>query len=293
MHEHQPTNNDNIPLAIGLSLVALVIFGIQDIAVKMLVDDYAPAQIVMIRFWGVGLFMVFWIWRSSDLPRVMQSHFPKLQIFRSVLLLVDIWLFTAALDYMQTSDLQAIFMVYPIAVSLLAVPILGEKLGAYGWIAVFLGFLGALVVVRPGFQQVDHSIWLVIGAVVSFSLYTVLTRKVATKDSTKTSMLYMAVVTLLLSAVTGIFHVEAMTTQAMTIMLVVTVCAIATHLLFTEALRFAPASTLQPLNFLALPIAVILTFLAFGHVTDLLTIGGGAITILAGLMVWFGAKPKR
>lgn len=293
MNKNETKKSENVPFAIALSLAALVIFGIQDIAVKKLVGDFAPAQIVMIRFWGVGLFMLFWIWRSNDLAHVVHSHFPKLQVMRSILLLVDIWLFTAALDYMQTSDLQAIFMVYPIAVSLLAVPILGEKLGIYGWMAVLLGFAGALIVVRPGFQHVDHSVLLVIGAVISFSLYTVLTRKVATKDSTKTSMFYMAVVTLLLSTATGLFHVKAMNVEASIIMLVVTICAITTHLLFTEALRFAPASTLQPLNFLALPIAVALTFLVFGHVTDLITIAGGALTILAGLMVWFGSRPVR
>jgi drug/metabolite transporter (DMT)-like permease len=231
--------------------------------------------------------MAFWLLRRSNLKTTIRSHFPALQILRSILLLLDIWLFTAALGYMQTSDLQALFMLYPIAVSLLAVPILGEKMGVYRWVAVCIGFAGAMIVLRPGLQQIDSSIWLVAGAVLSFALYTVLTRKVATRDSTKTSMLYLTIVAVLLSTAAGIFQLEAMSLQAWAVMLLVTVCAIATHLLFTEALKHAPASTLQPLNFLALPVAVILTYLSFNHLTDTTTLFGGAITIAAGLMVWF------
>ena len=287
--QNQPPN-ENVAWAILLSLLALLLFGIQDIAVKALVADYSPLQLVMIRFWGVGLFVLLWIGRDGGLRHAMRSHFPGLQILRCVLLLVDIWLFTAALDHMQTSDLQAIFMLYPIAVSVLAVPILGERIGAYGWVAVCVGFIGALIVVRPGFQQVDNAIWLVIGAVISFSLYTVLTRKVATRDSTKTSMLYLIVVAVLLSTATGLFDIKPMPRDAMLIMLVVIICAIATHILFTEALKYAPASTLQPFNFLALPIAAVLTYLFFGHVTDLATLLGGGVTVAAGLMVWLRTR---
>jgi len=278
---------DNVPKAIVLTLISLVIFGLQDIAVKLLVADYSVMQVVMIRFWGVALFTLIWIGRNTDLRVVIRSHYPKMQIFRSVLLLIDIWLFSAALGFMQTSDLQAMFMLYTIVVSLLAVPILGEKMGVYRWAAVVVGFVGAMVVIRPGFQTIDSSIWLVAGAVVSFSLYTVLTRKVATKDSTKTSMLYLSLVALVLSTVSGVFQLENMSGQAWLLMLIVIICAIATHLLFTVAFRYAPASVLQPLNFLALPVAVGLTFLFFGHVTDLITIIGGLITIAAGLLVWF------
>lgn len=288
MNTHSNQTSQNIPKAILLTLLSLVLFGFQDIAVKFLVADFSPLQIVMIRFWGVGLFMFIWLGRSADIRTTLKSDFPGLQILRSVLLLIDIWLFTAALHYMQTSDLQAIFMLYPIAVSVLAVPMLGEKMTVYRWFVVILGFTGTLVAIRPGFQELDLSIILVIGAVISFSLYTVLTRKVATKDSTKTSMLYLTLVAVILSTLTGLFDLKEMGGVALLVMLIVIICAIATHILFTEALKYAPASVLQPLNFLALPIAVVLTYLCFGHFTDLLTMIGGAITVVAGLMVWFG-----
>ncbi|KZK79091.1 hypothetical protein PsW64_03188 [Pseudovibrio sp. W64] len=76
-------------------------------------------------------------------------------------------------------------------------------------------------------------------------------------------------------------------------MLVVIVCAIATHILFTEALKYAPASTLQPFNFLALPVAVLLSFLFFGYITDIITVVGGAVTIAAGVMVWVRERKRN
>ncbi|GAB2208903.1 DMT family transporter [Roseibium sp. ROS1] len=278
----------NIPKAIGLTLISLVLFGIQDIAVKSLAADFSPLQLVMIRFWGVGLFMLVWLHRGAGLRAALKSHFPGLQILRSVLLLIDIWLFTAVLGHMQTSDLQAVFMLYPIVVSVMAVPLLGETMGGYRWSAVMVGFAGALIVIRPGFEKVDISMVFALGAVISFSLYTVLTRKVAMKDSTKTSMLYLTLVAVLLSTGMGVFQFKEMGITALLVMAAIIVCAISTHILFTEALKYAPASTLQPLNFLALPIAVILTYLFFDYVTDPLTLLGGVVTVIAGLMVWFG-----
>ncbi|MGJ8528956.1 DMT family transporter [Maritalea sp.] len=284
-------NHQDVPKAIVLTLISIFIFGIQDIFVKMLVVDYSTTQLVMIRFWGVALFTLIWVLRTTKFSDAIRSHFPLFQIVRSVLLLVDIWLFTAALGYIQTSDVQALFMIYPVLVSVLAVPMLGERMGMWRWGAVFIGFVGAMIVIRPGFQQVELSHWLVIGAVVSFSIYTVLTRLVATRDSTKTSMLYLALVALVLSTATGIFNFEWMDATSWMLMGGVIICAISTHILFTAALKFAPAGTLQPFNFLSLPVAVLLTFLFFGHVTDAITLFGGALTIFAGIIVW--ARERR
>lgn len=124
----------NVAKGITLTLIAIVVFGVQDVAVKMLVTDYPFTQVVMIRFWGVGVFILAWLWREGTLLTALKSQVPMLQLSRATLLVVDIWCFSAALSLMPLADLQAIFMLFPIVTTLLAIPLLGEQVGWYvGW----------------------------------------------------------------------------------------------------------------------------------------------------------------
>ena len=104
----------NVSKGIFLTLVSILIFAVQDVAVKMLVTDYPPTQVVMIRFWGVAVFTLIWVLRDQSFASVIRSKRPFLQISRGVLLVLDIWCFSTALQFMPLSDLQAIFMLFPI-----------------------------------------------------------------------------------------------------------------------------------------------------------------------------------
>lgn len=128
MNSTSPDAGNNISKGIALTLISILIFSVQDVAVKMLVTDYPPTQVVMFRFWGVALFTLIWIMREGPIQRAFRTKRPVLQIARGALLVLDIWCFSAALQFMPLSDLQAIFMLFPVVVTLFAIPILGEKL---------------------------------------------------------------------------------------------------------------------------------------------------------------------
>lgn len=280
-------DNSNVSKGIVLTLISILIFAVQDVAVKMLVTDYPPTQVVMIRFWGVAVFTLVWVLREGSLRQAIKSKKPGLQLTRGVLLVLDIWCFSAALQYMPLSDLQAIFMLFPIATTLFAIPILGEKVGLYRWGAIAMGFVGAMIIIRPGFQEINMGVWLQLGAVTTFALYTVLTRLVAKHDSTTTSMLYMAIVGVVLSTSVGVFNMVPMSLNGWLLIGLVIITANVAHTLFTMAYREAPASALQPFNFLILPAAIIMTIIFFGHWIDLISFIGALITVAAGLLVWW------
>ncbi|MCZ4274097.1 DMT family transporter [Maritalea porphyrae] len=292
MNNINPDTGNNISKGIALTLISILIFSVQDVAVKYLVTDYPPTQVVMFRFWGVAMFTLVWIMREGPIGKAFHTKRPVMQIARGILLVLDIWCFSAALQFMPLSDLQAIFMLFPVVVTLFAIPILGEKVGIFRWSAIGVGFLGTMIIIRPGFQEVNIGVWFMLGAVTTFALYTVLTRLVARTDSTTTSMAYMAVVGVVLSTSVGIFNMVPMTLNAWLLMLLVIVTANVAHTLFAMAYREAPASALQPFNFLILPAAIIMTVIFFGHWIDMISLFGATLTVGAGLFVWWRERQK-
>ncbi|WP_299345723.1 DMT family transporter [uncultured Maritalea sp.] len=292
MNNINPDTGNNISKGIALTLISILIFSVQDVAVKYLVTDYPPTQVVMFRFWGVAVFTLVWIMREGPIGKAFHTKRPVMQIARGILLVLDIWCFSAALQFMPLSDLQAIFMLFPVVVTLFAIPILGEKVGIFRWSAIGVGFLGTMIIIRPGFQEVNIGVWFMLGAVTTFALYTVLTRLVARTDSTTTSMAYMAVVGVVLSTSVGIFNMVPMTLNAWLLMLLVIVTANVAHTLFAMAYREAPASALQPFNFLILPAAIIMTVIFFGHWIDMISLFGATLTVGAGLFVWWRERQK-
>lgn len=284
---------DNAGLGIGLTLVAIIIFGLQDALAKTLVQDHSPFQLAMMRFWAFAAFSLLLVMRQAPLRQALRSKVPALQVLRASLLVIDIWLFAAALKTVPLAELQAITLIYPLLVTLVAIPILGEKVGLFRFAAVCTGFLGALVIVRPGGLPLDLGVAYAVASASFYALYITLTRKVSGVDSTATSMVYVGVVGLVLTTAVGVFFWEPMAPWALALMGLVMVTSTLSHGLMMVALARAPASLLQPFNYVALPWGVVLSYLFFGHLIDTVSLLGGLLVVGAGLVVMARERQLR
>lgn len=276
---------DFVGRAIFLTLTTVAIFAVQDAISKVLVQSYSPFQITMMRYWGFAAFALFMVMRQAPLKQAFNSKKPVLQVLRGVLLMADIWLFGLALRTVPLGELQAITVIYPLLVTLFAIPILGEKVGIFRFVAVAVGFIGALTIVRPGGLPLD---WGVLFAVISatlYALYIVITRKVSRFDTAATSMTYAAVVGLVLSACAGVFFWQPMGWTDFGLVLIIMVTTCAGHGVMTYALSMAPASVLQPFNYFSLPCAIIMSALVFHHWIDGISMVGAGVIVAAGLVV--------
>jgi drug/metabolite transporter (DMT)-like permease len=293
--ESQPARRsaDNVGLGIGLTLAAIIIFGVQDALSKTLVQEYSPFQLAMMRFWGFAGFSLLLVLRQGPLRQALRSSAPRLQVLRASLLVIDIWLFAAALKTVPLAELQAITLVYPLLVTLVAIPILGEKVGVFRFMAVAVGFLGALVIVRPGGLPLDWGVGYAIASASFYALYIALTRKVSDRDSTATSMVYVGVVGLVLTTGVGIFFWKPMEPWALALMALVIVTSTTAHGLMMVALSRAPASLVQPFNYTALPWGIVLSYLFFGHLIDTVSLLGGLLIVGAGLVVMARERQLR
>lgn len=282
---------DNVGLGIGLTILAILIFGLQDALSKLLVQTYSPFQLAMMRFWAFAAFSIVLVSRQAPLKQAFRSRWPVLQILRGVLLVADIWFFAAALKTVPLAELQAITLVYPLMVTLVAIPILGERVGVFRFTAVGVGFLGALVIVRPGGLPLDLGVAYAMLAAAFYALYIALTRKVSGADSTATSMVYVGVIGLVLTSGVGVFFWQPMDLYSLGIMGLVMITSTAAHGIMMVALSRAPASVIQPFNYTALPWGIVMSYVFFGHLIDTVSLMGGAVIVGAGLVVM--ARERR
>ena len=284
---------DQIGRAIVLTLITIGVFGVQDAIAKVLVQTYSPFQITMMRYWGFAVFALILVWRQAPLRQALRSRAPRLQILRGVLLMADIWFFALALKSVPLGELQAIVIVYPLLVTVFAIPILGEQVGVFRFAAVLAGFVGALIIMRPGGVPLDWGVGFALASASLYALYIVVTRKVAAIDSAATSMTYAALVGLVLSGGVGMFFWQAMGWGdfALVVMVMATTCA--GHGLMTIALTMAPASVLQPFNYFSLPWAIVLSIVVFGQWIDPISLLGAGVIVAAGLVVMARERSRR
>jgi drug/metabolite transporter (DMT)-like permease len=276
---------DNVGRGMVLALAATFVFSTQDATSKLLVQSVSPFQMTMMRFWAFAALALVLAWRKGPIRETLKSGHPWLQVLRGILLITDIWMFVLALRTLQLPELQAITLVYPLLVTLFAMPLLGEKVGIFRISAVVVGFLGALVIVRPGGVPLDWGVAFAIGSGTCYALYIVLTRKVSSTDSATTSMLYVGLVGLVVSSAVGIFFWQPLDLRTTMLIGYIMLTGCVAHGMMILALSNAPASALQPLNYTSLPWSILLGYVIFQHLIDPVSLFGAGVIVAAGLVV--------
>lgn len=276
-----------------LTVTAVTVFSIQTVVTKILVQTYAPEQIVMIRFWAFAAFSLFLVLRQESLGKAFATKVPMLQLSRGLIFALNTWAFSTAVKTVPLPEFQSIFVLYPLAVTILAAGFLGERVGWFRLGAVMLGFLGVLIILRPGGLPIDKGVILAFVAMLTYAIYLILTRRATQSDSTATCLLYPATIGMIASSIVGFFYYEPMDAMGWLLMIVVAVTMIFAHGLTALALKLTPASVLQPFNFLGLPYAIFFGYTVFGQIIDPISLLGASLVVAAGLIVWAREKRKK
>ena len=275
------------PVTAGMvaAFLAVACFGLGDVMTKFLVNAYPLSQFLLVRFLVFSVFAIGWAAMQGGLRQALFTRQPVLQLARVVFLIVDILLFCLALKYLSLGDFHSIYATVPLMVTLLAGPLLGEFVGWRRRTAVAIGFLGALVIIRPGLGVMHWAAFIVIASGFCFALYTIATRKVGGEDSLATSTLYTAVGGTVILLPFGIAQWQPVDFQGALLMAGISLTGVAGHMLYIRALSLAPAVVLQPLTYLLLVWAVIYGYALFGTLPDGLTVLGALIVVTSGLYV--------
>jgi drug/metabolite transporter (DMT)-like permease len=206
------------------------------------------------------------------------------QAVRSLLVLSSTLLNFLALRYLQLAETTSITFATPLIVALLAVPVLGEKVGAQRLGAIVVGFTGVLVVTRPGVGHVHPAAILSIGAAFCYAGYAIMTRMLAGWDRTETTLVYSGVagVLVLLPALPFVW-VHPSSALEWALMLAMGAFGTVGHWLLIAAHQRAPAVVLSPFMYTQLLWMTGLGYVVFGDLPDAFTLSGAAIVVASGL----------
>jgi drug/metabolite transporter (DMT)-like permease len=270
----------------GILLVvfATLAFALTDVMTKDLMTRHPVAVVIAMRYLvNAGLLAVLLYPRLG--PRLWRVRRRGLVLFRGLCLTLASLTMGLALRVMPVGETVAIVYLSPFAVMLLAVPLLGERVGAIGWACAVAGFAGVLLILRPGSGLDPRGVTFALINACLATAYHLLTRFLAGSETTIALLFQTALVGSVcfgLGAMgsLGGLHIGAADFGAMVLL-----GGFATlgHLLFTRAYREAPASLLAPVNYLHLVWAAGLGVLIFGHVPDALSLAGMALVCASGI----------
>ena len=282
---NRPVSRSSHLNAIIAVLVSTLFFAIQDAFTKQLSVSLPAWQIVCIRFFFFSLFAVAWATRSIGLRAAFRTGNLPLQLIRGILIVSEIALFAFTIAYLGLAEMHAIFACFPLIITALSGPMLKERVGWRRWLAVLAGFIGTLIILKPGTGVFNPYALLAVACALGLSIYTILTRRLSSTDSFETSLLYFGVAGFGFSLLFAPFVWEPVSQDQWGILLMLSLSAIIGHFCLIMALQLAPAVLLQPFNYFVLVWAMIIGYLAFGEVLDSTTLVGTAIVVGSGLFI--------
>ncbi|PUB18956.1 DMT family transporter [Yoonia sediminilitoris] len=282
--------------AVGLFAMAgaVFFFTLIDTSAKWLVMAGLPAiQVVFVRYL-VHLLMSLAVFLPRDGFAALRSNAPKRQALRSLFLFCSTALNFTALKYLPITVTTTIMFAGPIVVTLLAIPILGERVGWHRIMAVCVGFVGVVLVMQPWGVGFHPAMFLNIGALCLAALYFVMTRLLAGVESNATSQIWasgLAAICLLPFALTQWGWPGTAADWAF--FLLIGIFGGSGHILATAAHRMADASILAPVVYIQIFLASLAGIVFFGTWPTIWTLGGGLIIIAAGIYIWHRERHNK
>ena len=262
--------------------MGMFLFSGVDTMGKFLTETVHPIQIVWFR--QLGLFLGVVVLIAIRGRSVLLSSNPKLQIGRGVLAACSATVFIVGVSYVPLADAVAITFVAPFMVTVMGALILREPVGLRRWTAVIIGFIGTLIVIRPGMGVIHPAAVLLIIAATAFALRQVLSRILAGEDKTQTTVAYTAIVswTLLTVPLPFIWQNPSSSLEIGLLLGMAAVAAFA-EVLVIMALDAAQAVVVAPVQYSLLIWGTFYGFVVFGQLPDAWTWLGALIIIATGL----------
>ncbi|WP_201862388.1 DMT family transporter [Microvirga soli] len=287
------SQHQNRMIGIGLMCAALFCFSCLDATAKWVNQSVDPMVTVWARYMSAAL-LTFMVINPRTQPGALRTRRLPLQLLRSFLLLASTFCNFLALKYLQLVETQSIIFATPLLVALLAAPLLGERIGWQRLTAIGVGFIGILVITRPGLGTMHPAALLSLAGSVAYAFYNIVTRMLASSDSIATTTLYSSVagIVLLTPVLPWIWSTPS---SPLVWFLLATTGFYGGfgHWLLVLAHARAPAAILAPFIYSQIIWMLALGYIVFGDWPDSWTFVGAGIVIASGLYLLSRERAKR
>jgi len=270
--------------AISYNLLAWAILPFMDTIAKYLSVELSFFQITWARYFFTVFFtlpLMFFFFRKN----LTWSTQPKLQIFRGLTLFFANILFFYSISIISMAKALTLAFVAPLITTALSPIFLGEKVGFRRWSAVIIGFIGSIIVIRPGFIEFNLATIASLGTGFFYGIYLVITRKLYNSDSPLLTLLLTGVVgALIASAIVPVVWINP-TFNQWSLLALMGIFACLGHLFLILSLKYADASKLAPFGYFEIVTNIILGYYFFGDFPHYWTWLGLTIIICSGIYI--------
>jgi|TARA_B100001093_G_scaffold512723_1_gene583120 drug/metabolite transporter (DMT)-like permease len=272
-------------IGIIFAILAYLSFSLLDTIQKTLIIYYSVFQLLFIKY-CFTLCLSFIESRRKKNYKFYITNNLKLQILRSFLSILESACFVLAFRYLSLADAHSIGGLTPIIVVIFSSIFLKEKITPKIWLAIFMGFIGVLVIMRPGLSIFDPKSLIPLSAALFLGLYQVVTRKASEYDQNETSLFYTAITGILIMGSISFFYWIPINLSFILLFMGVGVFYSLGLYLQIIALSKARASIVQPFHYTLIFWAIIFGFIFYNDVPDLFTITGATIIASSGIYIF-------
>ncbi len=287
----EPSRADNLRGALFM-LAGMFVFAAVDAMAKYSTGYLPSLQIVWARYLGLFLGVVFLIGFRGFI--IMKSRHRPLQLARGVAAAMSATLFIIGLNYVALADAVAVTFIAPLVVTILGALVLGERVGPHRWTATVIGFLGTLVVIRPGFASFHPGLIFPFVAAILFAVRQIISRHISHHDRTATTVAYTSLTaTFLLTCAMPFVWTPIEPAHLFLVLAAMSLLSALGEILVIRALEVGLAVFVSPLHYTIIIWASFYGFLLFGQFPDLWTWIGAAIITASGLYVMHRERVRQ
>lgn len=264
---------------------AVFLFASSDALSKYLTNFYPVVMVLWVRY-VVHVLLILAALRPPSLKTLTTTQNPKLQIIRGLCMANTNLMFISALHYIPLAEGTAIIYLSPLLVTAMSGPLLGERISRMQWFAVAFGFIGVLLIVRPGGNMFHPVALLALGAAFSFSVYQIITRKLNHTDKSSITNFISGLICVVVTSLLLPFFWKTPTPYFALLMVLLGISAVVSHLLMTKAYQHAKPSTLAPFSYTQLLFAGLIGYVFFNQLPDLMGLLGMLVIVTGGLLIF-------
>lgn len=277
---------------IALMVAAMAVFSGMDCVSKILAETYHPLLITWSRQIAQLLILapvVLWVGPA----RCLRSAAPGAQVLRGLLLYGSTVCFVSGLARLPLAEASAIGFVSPMFTTALSIPLLGEKVGVRRWAAILVGFVGVLIVIRPGTAAFDPAALFPVVSAAFWALALIVTRKMSHRDTPLTTLVHASVVGLVVASLPLPWFWSVPAPAALGLILLMGAMSLGGHYLLVQAFQLGSASILAPFAYTQMVWATIFGYVIFANLPDAWTWIGAIVIILSGVYVWHRERVRH
>ena len=285
---------NNVLLGIGLMVVTTFMFSTMDGVSRYLAENNNIFTLVTMRYWFVAIIMAISCLLVKDsFKKLLYTKQPFTQFSRGLILSLNNCLVVYTFTLLGLVETHAIIACYPLIVAGLSVPFLGERFGWRRWTAIFVGFLGVIIILRPTTNVISEgAIYALIGAIM-FAVYLILTRYVSRLDTAITSFFWTGIGGSVTMTIISFFIWVVILREDLLWLLIMCLLSASSHYMMVKTLQVAEASVIQPFSYLQLVFGSIIGVTIFSERIDLMIVVGVMIVMGAGLFTAWREYVKK